>query len=368
MIPYGRQTISTRDIKAMTDVFKTGWITQGPAISAFEQKVARYIGARHAAVVANGTAALHIAYLAAGIGKGDEVITTPNTFAATTNMLLAIGAKPVFCDIRMDTYNIDEKQIEKYVTKKTKAIVPVHFSGHPCEMNAIWRVARRHKLFVIEDGAQALGAKYRGKCIGSGGSDMVTYSFHPVKAITTGEGGMVVTNDTRLYERLLLFRNHGITKDAKGFNVMTHLGYNYRMTDLQAALGASQMDRLKEFLQKRHEAVGWYKAEFGKFDKVILPRELPGVYSGWHLYVIRVKQQKDRLPLYRHLQQSGIGVNFHFPNVYRHPYYQKRGFAKIHLANADLYHETAITLPLFPLLTRRDVRFICKAVRNYFSA
>ncbi|MEK7583826.1 MAG: DegT/DnrJ/EryC1/StrS family aminotransferase, partial [Patescibacteria group bacterium] len=255
----------------MTDVFKTGWITQGPAISVFEQKVARHVGAQHAVVVANGTAALHIAYLAAGIKKGDEVITTPNTFAATTNMLLAIGAKPVFCDIRLDTYNIDEKQIEKYVTKKTKAIVPVHFSGHPCDMNAIWRVARKHRLLVIEDGAQALGAKYRGKYVGSGGSDMVTYSFHPVKAITTGEGGMVVTNDIKLHERLLLFRNHGITKDSKGFNVMTHLGYNYRMTDMSAALGCTQLAKLDMLSQKRARIVKKYMKKLKTVSGIILP-------------------------------------------------------------------------------------------------
>src|SRR3989338_4973899 len=254
MIPYGRQTISTRDIKAMTDVFKTGWITQGPAISAFEQKVARYIGARHAAVVANGTAALHIAYLAAGIGKGDEVITTPNTFAATTNMLLAVGAKPVFTEIRIDSYNLDENQIEKLINKKIKAIVPVHFAGQPADLAKIKKIAKKHRLLVIEDACHALGAKYHGNKIGDCRySDLAVFSFHPVKTITTGEGGVILTNNKKFYDQLILLRNHGIYKDKNGKNVMVELGYNYRLNDLACALGISQLKKIKPIISKKRQ-------------------------------------------------------------------------------------------------------------------
>lgn len=367
MIPNGRQSINKQDIKAVSDVFSTGWLTQGPAVRKFEESIAKYVGAKHGVAVCNGTAALHIAYLAAGLKKGDEVITTPITFAATSNMLLVTGVKPVFCDINPDTFNIDETKIEKLITKKTKAIVPVHMAGHPCEMDKIWRIAKKHKLKVIEDGAQALGARFRGKYIGGGKSDMTMYSFHPVKPITTGEGGVIVTNDKKLYERLLLYRTHGIIKNRMGLNVMTELGFNYRLSDIHASLGLSQLPRLEKFLQKRHQVAKWYKQGLKDVYNIILPKEIKHVYSGWHLYIIRTKNKKDKKTLFAHLQKNGIGVNFHFPAVYKHPYYRKNGFAKVHNQNADLYHDTAITLPMHTHLTQEQIIFISNQIKNYFN-
>src|SRR3990167_2153653 len=226
LIPYGRQTIDADDIRVVVKVLKSNWLTQGPTVKKFEESLAKYCGAKFAVAVSNGTTALHLAYLAAEIGADDEVITTPNTFVATTNMLIAVGAKPVFCDIRLDNYNIDEAKIEELITAKTKAIVPVHFAGYPCHMDKILSLAKKHNLLVIEDACHALGASYKNKKIGGIG-DMSVFSFHPVKSITTGEGGAILTNNYELYKKLTHLRTHGITKNDKGFNVMTALGYNY---------------------------------------------------------------------------------------------------------------------------------------------
>lgn len=367
-IPYGHQNIDEHDINAVVTTLHSDWLTQGPKVLAFENSLKKVTGAEYAVAVTNGTVALHLAYLAAGLGKGDEVITSPNTFVATTNMLLAVGAKPVFCDIRKDTSNIDEAKIEQLITKRTRAIVPVHFAGNPPEMSKIYALAKKYKLLVIEDGAQALGASYGKNMIGSSGADMVTFSFHPVKSITTGEGGAMVTNNKKFYEKLLLLRSHGIQKDKKGFNVMTMLGYNYRLPDINAALGESQISRLADFIDARHRVVELYRKEFGDFDKIILPEATMGARSAWHLFVIRTKSARDRLPLYRHLQKCGIGVNFHYPAVYSHPYYRKNGFAKTKLLNMDAYHETAITIPLFQDLTKTQVKYVVASIKEYFTS
>ena len=359
MIPYGHQYIDKKDIEAVLDVFKSDWITQGPKIIEFEKALAKYCGAKFAVVCSSGTAALHLAYLAAGLKKGDEVITTPNTFAATANMLLAVGAKPIFCDIRLDTYNIDESRIEKLVTKRAKAIVPVHFAGHPCEMEKIWKIAKKHKLLVIEDACHALGARYRNSKIGSCSySDMAVFSFHPVKSITTGEGGAILTNNEKYYKKLISLRSHGIHKDEKGKNVMTELGYNYRMTDIQAALGISQLKKLDGFIKKRHSVVNNYKKELKDAKDIILPQELKNAYSSWHIYVIRVKDAKRRDGLMEFLKNSGIGVNFHYPAVYSHPYYQRIGYKNLKLSNTQIYQNSCITFPCFPALSRADVELI----------
>lgn len=366
MIPYGRQSIDKSDIKAVTDVLRSDWLTQGPAIKSFEQALANYCGASHAVVTSNGTTGLHLAYLAADLKKGDEVITTPNTFVATSNMLLAVGARPVFCDIRLDTFNIDEKKIASLITPKTKAIVPVHFAGHPCGMDAILKIARKHKLIVIEDACHAIGAKYKKRKIGAL-SDMTVFSFHPVKPITTGEGGAVLTNSKEYYERLIRLRSHGIHKDKNGFNVMLELGYNYRMTDMQAALGESQLKKLDRFIKKRHEVVSWYEGMLGNVDGIILPKELSLQYHGWHIYVLRVKDQQMKLPLYAHLLQNGIGVNFHYPAVYSHPYYRKNGYKHIQLKNMDAYHNSCITLPCHVGLAKAEVRKIARLITDFFE-
>ncbi|MSR71063.1 MAG: UDP-4-amino-4,6-dideoxy-N-acetyl-beta-L-altrosamine transaminase [Candidatus Taylorbacteria bacterium] len=367
MIHYGGHNINEVDIKAVEKILRSDFITQGPSIIGFEKKLAKLCGARFAVSVCNGTAALHMAYIAAGIEAGDEVITTPNTFVATTNMLLVLGAKPVFCDIRLDTCNIDETKIEALITSKTRAIVPVHFAGQPCEMDTILKIAKKHSLLIIEDACHALGAEYKDKKIGNLKSDMTIFSFHPVKTITTGEGGAILTNNEVYYKKLLLLRSHGITKDQNGFNVMTEMGYNYRITDIQTALGTSQLTRLLKFHLARLNVLTQYQELLKDCTQIILPSTISDTVSSWHLYVIRVKDIKHRLPLYNFLKQAGIGVNFHYPAVYSHPYYRNNGYKNIFCTNADLYGETAITLPLHTLLKKKEVAFVSKKIYEYFA-
>lgn len=367
MIPYGHQSVNKEDIAEVVKVLKSNYLTRGPKTLAFEESLAKYCGAKYAVVTNSGTSALHLAYLVAGLKEGDEVITTPNTFAATTNMLLAVGAKPVFCDIRLDTYNIDEKKIERLITKKTKAIVQVHFAGQPCEMEEIRAIAKKYKLLIIEDACHGLGARYRNSKIGNCRySDIAVLSFHPVKSITTGEGGAAMTNNAKYYQKLLLLRSHGVKKDTEGFNTMSGLGFNYRLTDIQAALGISQLRRLDSFIIQRRKIVRWYKKELSKLNQIILPTEIKDNYSSWHLYVIRTKRASDRLPLYRYLIKNGIGANFHYRAVYSHPYYQKHGFKNLRCPLTEQYIREAITLPLYPLLKREQVKYITDKIKQYY--
>lgn len=365
LIPYGHQSIDKKDIDEVTKVLRSDFLTQGPKIQEFEKSLASYCGAKYAVAVSSGTAALHMAYLTAKIGPGDEIIATPNTFVATTNMMLALGAKPVFCDIRLDTYNIDENKIENLITAKTKAIVPVHFAGQPCEMDKILRIAKKHNLLVIEDASHALGAKYKNKKIGSL-SDMAIFSFHPVKSITTGEGGAILTNNFVFYQKLCLLRSHGIKKDENGFNVMTELGYNYRITDIQSALGLSQLTKVDGFIEKRQQIAGWYKTELADVKNIILPVELPRLYSSWHIYVVRTKKTNHRLKLMAYLKANGIGVNFHYPAIYSHPYYRALGF-KNNLTNTRTYHDTCITLPLYYKMTLKDIKIVSNLIKQFFE-
>jgi len=365
MIPYSRQIISQDDIRAVVGVLKSAWLTQGPKIAEFEKSLAKYCRAKYAVVVTNGTSALHLAYLVAGIKEGDEIITSPNTFVATANMALAVGAKPIFCDIRPDTWNINENLIEKLITKKTKALVPVHFAGNPCEMDKILALAKKYKLIVIEDACHALGAKYKGKKIGSLKSDMSVYSFHPVKSITMGEGGAIITDSEKIYKKLILLRNHGIYKDKNGKNIMTNLGFNYRITDLQAVLGLSQLKKLDSFIAKRRQVANWYKQEMKNVKQIVLPTEFKGINSAWHLYVIRVKEAKLRDKLSTYLKENGIGVNFHYPAVYSHPFYKKLGYKG--LIEENKYQETCITLPIFPGLTKNKIKLISRLIFKFFK-
>ncbi|MFH0804167.1 MAG: UDP-4-amino-4,6-dideoxy-N-acetyl-beta-L-altrosamine transaminase [Candidatus Zambryskibacteria bacterium] len=365
MIPYGKQSIDGKDIRAVESVLKSDWLTQGPKIAEFENALADYCGAKFAVAVSSGTVALHIAYLASGLKAGDEVVTTPNTFVATSNMLLAVGAKPVFCDIHSDTYNIDETKIEKLITKKTRAIAPVHFAGIPCEMDKIMNIARRHKLIVIEDACHALGAKYKNKKIGSIGH-MTVLSFHPVKSITTGEGGAILTDNKKYYERLKLLRSHGIYKDKNGKNIMTEMGYNYRITDIQASLGITQLKKLDNFIKKRKQIVSWYKEFLQDCKEIILPVNNPD--SANHIYIIRTKKITDRLPLYNFLRNAGVGVNFHYPAVYSHPYYQKIGYAGLKLPMEEAYQNSCVTLPCFPGLSRALIKRIAKSINSFYES
>lgn len=392
-IPYGRQSIDDADIEAVVKVLKSDYLTTGPAVAAFEKKVADYVGAKYAVAVSNGTAALHVACLAAGIGEGDEVITTPITFAASANCVLYCGGTPVFADIDPDTYNISPKELERQITSRTKAIIPVHYTGQPCDMDAILEIARKHDLLVIEDGAHALGASYKGKKIGSI-ADMTCFSFHPVKPVTTGEGGMIVTDNEELYRKLVLYRSHGITRDndmmqqyedqlwqstdpalqeaadmLRGdvmnpggwYYQQLELGYNYRITDISCALGISQMDKLDRFLERRRQIAKKYDEAFADIPQIKTPWQQEGCQSGWHLYMIQT-MERSRREVFDGLRQAGIGVNVHYIPVYRHPYYQRNGYAGVHCLNAEAFYERAVSLPIFPGLTGSQQDYVIEHV------
>ena len=370
MIPYGKQTIEQDDIQAVVDVLKSDFLTTGPKIAEFEQTVADYVGAKYAVAISNGTSALHAACFAAGIGPGDEVITTPLTFAASANCVLYCGGTPVFADVDPKTYNIDPDDIRRKITDRTKAIIAVHLAGQPCDMDAIHSIAREHGLIVIEDGAHALGSVYKGKKVGSM-SDMTTFSFHPVKPITTGEGGMIVTDNEDFYKKMILFRSHGITRDdsmmtrndGPWFYQQFNLGYNYRITDIQCALGCSQMKKLDRFLARRKEIVARYNEAFADCDNIITPYQLSDTESGWHLYIVQVKKC-DRRQVFENMREKGIGVNVHYIPVYMHPYYQEHGYENVHCANAEEIYSHIISLPLYPGLTSEQQDYVIDTLKS----
>lgn len=367
-IPYGTQWIEEEDIQAVVETLRSDYLTTGPKVREFEESVAAYTGADYAVAVANGTAALHIACLAAGIGPGDEVITTPITFAASANCVLYCGATPVFADIDPVTYNISPAAIREKLTKRTKAIIPVHFTGQPCEMKEIREIAKEYGLIVIEDAAHALGADYRGQRIG-GISEMTCFSFHPVKHITTGEGGMVTTNDKALYDKLLLYRTHGITRSPEllereeggWYYEQQALGYNYRITDIQCALGVSQMKRLDGFVERRREIAARYTEAFSAVPGITVPAQAKFCNSSWHLYVIQVEKERRR-EIFESLQAAEIGVNVHYIPVYKHPYYQKHGYASVFCENAEELYGGLISLPMYPKLTKEQQEYVIEKV------
>lgn len=374
MIPYSRQWIDKDDVQEVIKVLKSPFITQGPKIKEFEESLAKYCGTKYAVVFSSGSAALHSAYYASGIQKGDEVITTPLTFAATANMVIAVGAKPVFADIDLETGNLDPKDVEKKITKKTKAIVAVDYAGLPVNIAAFKKIARKHNLVFIEDGAHSLGASYGKKKIG-GLADMTMFSFHPLKSITTAEGGAITTNNKKYYEKLLLFRSHGITKDKtklqkKGapawYHEMQDLGFNYRITDIQATLGISQMKKLNFFVKKRHSVVNRYQDELKSLKNFILPKEEGNHISSWHLFAIRLIKDKKHLRdmVFEELQKEGIGVQVHYIPVYHHPYYKTLGYKKGICPNAELFSESEISIPVFPSLSSKDQKIVIKALRR----
>ena len=370
MIPYGKQTIDQDDIQAVVDVLKSDFLTTGPKIAEFEQTVSDYVGAKYAVAISNGTSALHAACFAAGIGPGDEVITTPLTFAASANCVLYCGGTPVFADVDPKTYNIDPEDIRRKITDRTKAIIAVHLAGQPCDMDAIHSIAHEYGLIVIEDGAHALGSVYKGKKVGSL-SDMTTFSFHPVKPITTGEGGMIVTDNEEFYKKMALFRSHGITRDdsmmtrndGPWFYQQFDLGYNYRITDIQCALGCSQMKKLDRFLARRKEIVARYNEAFADCDNIITPYQLSDTESGWHLYIVQVKNC-DRRQVFEAMREKGIGVNVHYIPVYMHPYYQEHGYENVHCANAEEIYSHIISLPLYPGLTSEQQDYVIDTLKS----
>jgi UDP-4-amino-4,6-dideoxy-N-acetyl-beta-L-altrosamine transaminase len=369
MIPYSRQKIDEDDIQAVNNVLRSDWITQGPKIAEFEKRVASYCGSKYAVAVSSGTAGLHLACLAAGISSGDEIITSPITFVASANCALYVGARPVFADIRPDAYHIDVKELKKKITKKTKAIIPVDFAGHPCDMDAINQIAKDNGLVVIEDAAHSLGAKYKGRRVGTF-ADMTIFSFHPVKHITTGEGGMIVTDNKEYYEKLLLLRSHGITRDSSRFTScdsrstaawyyeMQNLGFNYRITDFQCALGISQMDKLDSFVQRRREIAAEYDRAFQESEEIIKPSELAGCRSSYHLYPIQFKTL-NRNEVFTALRAKGIGVNVHYIPVHLQPYYRKTfGYRTGDFPVAELYFNSCISLPVHQGMTDDEISYV----------
>lgn len=373
-LSYGKQTVDETDIQAVVDVLKGDYLTTGPFVKEFENKVANYVGAKYAVAVSNGTAALHMACFAAGINEGDEVIVSPMTFAASANAVLYCKGIPVFADIDPITYNIDPDRIEEKITDKTKAIIPVDFSGQSVDMDRIKEIADKHDLFIIEDAAHALGSEYKGRKIGSQ-ADMVEFSFHPVKPITTAEGGIVTTNSEDLYKKMMIFRTHGITRDQGMLNEkhgpwyyeQQHLGYNYRLTDVQSALGTSQMNKIDDFINRRREIVKQYNEAFKELKEIVTPFEAKFSNSGWHIYVIKVKSELltvTRKEIFEALQSENIGVNVHYLPVYLHPYYRDLGYEKGLCPNAEELYENMITLPLFPSMSNEEVNDVVAAVNK----
>ena len=375
-IPYGRQSIDSQDIKEVVKTLKSQLLTQGPKITEFEQVVAKYCGVKYAIAVSNGTAALHLACIAAGLSENDEGITSPITFVASSNCMLYCKAKPVFADIEKETMNISVKDIENRITPYTKVIIPVHFAGHPCNMPQIYALARKHNLTVIEDAAHALGARYKhnNKWIKVGScthSDITILSFHPVKHITTGEGGMILTNKKDLYEKLIKLRSHGTTKtnlinnpDGEWYYEMQELGYNYRITDIQCALGISQIKKLDAFIDKRKEIVAKYNKLFKNNNFLSTPAEDKVFSSSCHLYVIKLKPNysSKRKLIVSQLKEKNIGTQVHYIPVYKQPYYKSLGYKSNICQNAEDYYKVALSLPLFPTMTNSEVEYVAKTV------
>jgi UDP-4-amino-4,6-dideoxy-N-acetyl-beta-L-altrosamine transaminase len=373
-LSYGHQWIDQDDINAVENVLKSDWLTQGSKVDEFEKKVANYCKAKYAVAFSSGTAALHACTYTIDISPGDKAITTPITFAADGNCVLFLGGIVQFADIKKDTYNIDPKEIKKNITSKTKALIPVDFAGQPCDLDEIKEIAQDNNLIVIEDAAHAIGSEYKGKRVG-GISDLTVFSFHPVKTITTGEGGMVLTNNKEHYDKLKSFRTHGITKDPKEmlkneggwYYEMHNLGYNYRLTDMQCALGISQLGKIDKFIKRRREIVNQYNEAFHDIKEIITPYEKPDVKSVFHIYVIQLKSL-NRKKVFDALRAENIGVHVLYIPVHYQPYYQQKfGYKKGIYQNAEQYYERALTLPLFPLMTDNDVNDVIKAVKKVIN-
>jgi perosamine synthetase len=376
-LPYGRQSVEEADIQAVAEVLRSNWLTTGPKVGEFEESFAARAGAAHAVSFSSGTAALHAAAFAAGLKAGDEAITTPLTFVATANCILYQGARPVFADVSRDTLNLDPEQVTRKLTSKTRAILPVDYAGHPADLAPILATARRHGLTVIEDACHALGAEYQGKRVGSL-ADMTVFSFHPVKHVTTGEGGMVTTNDARYAETLRRFRNHGISSDARQRQSagqwhyeMVLLGFNYRLPDVACALGIEQLKRLDRNLARRREIAARYTSAFREVPGLIPPAVRPEVNPAWHLYPVRLDVEKltaDRAQIFRALRAENIGVNVHYIPVHLHPYYRERfGFQGGEFPVAENAYARLLSLPMFHGMTAQDVNDVIAALREVLS-
>jgi len=376
-IPYSRQYIDKEDIREVVKVLKSDFITQGPKIHEFENRLAEYCGSKFAIVFNSGTSALHGAYFALGLNKGNEFITSPITFAATSNAGLYLGANPVFVDVEKHTGNIDTSKIEAIITKKTKLIVPVHYAGHSVDLKKISQIAKKHNLFVVEDACHAFGAKYKGETIGNcKHSDMTVLSFHPVKHITTGEGGAVLTNNKEFHKKLLMFRSHGITKDqflnkpdGDWYYEMQFLGYNYRMTDIQAALGVSQLKKLDQFVERRRAIAELYNEAFKDNPYFDIPYEKNYAFSSYHLYPLRLKNAfKDKkIKIFSKLRERGLGVQIHYIPVYWHPYYRNLNYKKGLCPVAEDFYQREISIPVYPLMKNSEEQHVISNIFETFQ-
>ncbi|MCC6290747.1 UDP-4-amino-4,6-dideoxy-N-acetyl-beta-L-altrosamine transaminase [Candidatus Nomurabacteria bacterium] len=379
MIPYSTQDINGSDIRAVVRVLRSGWLTQGPAVVKFEKAIAEKVGVRFAVAFNSGTAALHAAYFAAGVGGGDEVIVSALSFAATANAALYLNAKPIFVDSDIVTGNMSVADAIKKITNKTKAIVPVDYAGRPVDLRAFRLLARKHGITLIEDAAQALGSKYGGKLVGVQ-ADMTMFSFHPVKSITTGEGGVIVTDNQKFDKAMRLFRSHGISRDVKTFSrknngewyqEMKELGFNYRMPEMSAALGWSQLKRLDSFILKRQLAADRYRKLFAGVSNIIIP-PVEGIYekSAWHLYPVRLSPSiaNRRDEVFAKMRKAGIGVQVHHLPIYRHLYYERLGYKKGSCPNAEEFVASEISIPLFPKITFQQQKFISVTLKNIIAS
>jgi perosamine synthetase len=373
LIPYGHQCIEEDDIQAVVEVLRSDWITTGPAVGAFEKSVAGFVGAEYGVAVSSGTAALHTAVYGCGIKAGDEVIVPAMTFAATANAVVFQGATPVFCDVDAETLLIAPDLVEAKVSPATKAIIAVDYAGQPCDYDALREIANRNKLVLIADACHSLGATYRGRKVGTL-ADLTVFSFHPVKHITTGEGGMVVTDNTRYHRKMTMFRNHGITtdyrqRDEKGswFYEMVDLGYNYRITDFQCALGMSQLKKLPRWIKRRREIASRYNGAFKNLRAVKPLAVTSDVSHVYHLYVVKIRDM-ERDKTFDSLRKRGIGANVHYIPVHLHPFYRERFGTKEGLCPAaEAAYKQILSLPMFPAMTDEDVDIVISAVREAVS-
>ncbi len=376
MIYYGHQWIDEEDIKAVSNVLSSDYLTCGPRVDELERTLEVYTGSRYGVAVSNGTAALHCACLAAGIGAGDEVITTPLTFAASANCILYCGGKPVFADIDPETYNINPANVEACITDKTKAVIAVDFTGQAVKIKEIREICDRHNLIFIEDAAHAIGTTYQGRPIGSL-ADMTCFSFHPVKTITAGEGGAITTNDDRFYRRLVLAHTHGITHDETLMEGAPHegqwyyeqisLGYNYRMTDFQAALLLSQLKKLEKFKARRKEIVKRYNEAFASVPEILIQKEIPESDTCRHLYIIRldlVKLTCTRRQFFDAMSVENVQCQVHYVPVYWFPYYRHLGYERGLCPNAEEVYKGIMSIPLYPKMGDEDVEDVIHAVKK----
>lgn len=378
-IPYGRQDITQDDINIVLETLTSDWITQGPMIEKFEGKLTAYTGAKYASAMNSATSALHVACLALGVGKDDLVWTTPITFVASANCALYCGAEVDFVDIDTATFNMSvEKLAEKLQMAKEKkrlpkVVIPVHMTGQSCEMEKIHQLSQEYGFKIIEDASHAIGGKYKGAPVGNCKySDITVFSFHPVKIVTTAEGGACLTNDDKLFQKIDLLRSHGVTRNKELMKNESHgpwyyeqveLGFNYRMTDIQASLGFSQMDRLDQYIERRHEVVDQYR-ELLKDKNVKLPFQLEDCYNSYHLFVIQVSADQ-RKKVFEQLREANIGVNVHYLPVHLQPYYENLGFKKGDFPVAEEYYEQIISIPMFPTITKEEVSYVCEKIGEF---